>query len=82
MKVKEAATLLEVSPSVVYALVAAGKLKHYRVGKGRGVIRIGEDHVREYLAGAEQGGGPPPSPPARPAPTQADRRDRLRHLGF
>lgn len=56
MKVKEAAAMLEVSPCIVYGLVAAGQLRHYRVGRGRGVIRIAEEHVREYLMGAEKGG--------------------------
>lgn len=75
MKVKEAAAIMEVSPAVVYQLVAAGKLKHYRVGNGRGVIRIGEDHVREYLEGAARGGVAVPASP--PAPT---RPLKLKHL--
>lgn len=50
MTVKQAATRLEVSVSLVYGLVAAGKLKYCRVGNGRGRIRIPEDAIGEYLA--------------------------------
>jgi excisionase family DNA binding protein len=46
--VRQAAEQLEVSPSLVYALCASGKLGHYRVGLGRGAIRITEDDVRAY----------------------------------
>jgi excisionase family DNA binding protein len=52
MKVREAATRLEVSSGTVYALVAAGKLNCHRVGLGRGAIRIAEEHLVEYLAGS------------------------------
>ena len=50
MTVKEAATKLEVSPALVYSLIAAGKLRYCRVGHGRGRLRIQEDAVEEYLA--------------------------------
>lgn len=69
MKVKEAAAMLEVSPCIVYGLVAAGQLRHYRVGRGRGVIRIAEEHVREYLMGAEKGPRVA-APPTRATPTK------------
>lgn len=42
ISVKEAAVRLGVSPSLVYALCASGRLNHYRVGVGRGTIRIEE----------------------------------------
>lgn len=42
MTVNEAAKRLEVKPSMIYALCAAGKLAHHRIGVGRGVIRIVE----------------------------------------
>ena len=47
--VKRAAELLTVSPSLVYALVAAGRLPAVRMGTGRGTIRLEEDDVRRYL---------------------------------
>lgn len=43
--VKRAAELLGVSKSLVYALVASGQLPSYRVGIGRGTIRIEEEAV-------------------------------------
>jgi excisionase family DNA binding protein len=70
VNVKQAAARLEVSVATVYTLVAAGKLKHYRIGNGRGVVRIAEEHLAEFLERAE----PEAAPPA-PAP-----RVRLKHL--
>ncbi len=70
MTVKQAATRLEVSVATVYGLVASGKLRHYRIGNGRGVVRIAEEHLAEFLRGAE----PAVAPPA-PAPGV-----RLKHL--
>jgi excisionase family DNA binding protein len=51
--VKEAAKRLDVSPSLVYAPIATGKLGCVRHGLKRGTIRISEEHLREYLALAE-----------------------------
>jgi excisionase family DNA binding protein len=53
MNVKEAAKRLEVSPSLVYALASAGRLRHYRIGNGRGAIRIPDDAIGEFLKTAE-----------------------------
>lgn len=53
MRVKEAADKLDVSVSLVYLLIAGGKLRHYRLGLGRGAIRVPEDAIAEYLKGAE-----------------------------
>lgn len=50
MTVKQAAARLEVSPSLVYSLIAAGKLRYHRVGHGRGRLRVPEDAIGEYLA--------------------------------
>jgi excisionase family DNA binding protein len=54
MTVKQAAERLEVSPQLVYALIAAGRLGCTRHGLGRGCIRISEEQLAAYLAGAEQ----------------------------
>jgi len=70
MKVRQAAERLEVSPGTVYGLVAAGRLKCTRIGLKRGCIRISEQQVAEFLAGAE---------PIKPASAPA-RRITLRHL--
>lgn len=40
LTVRQAAERLNVSADCVYQMVEAGKLKHQRVGKGRGTIRI------------------------------------------
>ena len=49
MNVKEAAERLECSVATVYQLCSRGKLGHYRVGaRGRGAIRITEEHVAAY----------------------------------
>ncbi|MGL4553894.1 MAG: helix-turn-helix domain-containing protein [Gemmataceae bacterium] len=48
LTVKEAAALLGISPALVYALVAARKVRHERHGLGRGAIRIPEDALEEY----------------------------------
>jgi excisionase family DNA binding protein len=48
--VKEAAPLLRLSAASVYALCAAKKLRHQRVGLGRGKIVIPPDAITEYLA--------------------------------
>lgn len=45
LTVKQSATRLGVSKSLVYQLCAAGKLPHYRVGIGRGTIRIEEQDL-------------------------------------
>lgn len=65
MTVKQAALRLEVSPATIYGLVASGRLKCYRIGAGRGVIRIAEEHVSEYLRTAETEPARPPAPRAR-----------------
>ncbi len=49
LTVKEAAAELRLSPATVYALCAARKLRHQRVGLGRGKILIPPDAVTEYL---------------------------------
>jgi excisionase family DNA binding protein len=70
VRVGDVAQQLEVSTSTVYALIAAGRLRCSRVGLGRGVIRISDEQLAEYLRAAEQEALPP-----APAP-----RLRLKHL--
>jgi excisionase family DNA binding protein len=50
LSVKEAGEQLRLSPATVYALCAAKKLRHQRVGVGRGKILIPPDAIQEYLA--------------------------------
>jgi excisionase family DNA binding protein len=44
---------LEVSVSTVYALIATGMLRCYRIGVGRGCIRITDEHIADYLKKVE-----------------------------
>ncbi|WP_088255536.1 helix-turn-helix domain-containing protein [Fimbriiglobus ruber] len=50
LTVKEAAPRLRLSEASVYALCAAKKLRHQRVGLGRGKIVIPPDAISEYLS--------------------------------
>ena len=72
MNAKEVAARLRISPALVYSLIASGKLGCYRIGNGRGVLRISEDHLAAYLAGTE------PGPPV--AVTPPPRLAKLKHL--
>lgn len=53
LTVKEAAQKLGISPSLVYGLCAAGKIRHERFGLGRGTIRISIEALSEYRREAE-----------------------------
>ncbi len=55
LTVREAADRLRISVSLVYQLVESRRLAHYRVGTGRGCIRIAEESIDEYLAQCLQG---------------------------
>jgi excisionase family DNA binding protein len=46
--VPEVAALLRVHKSTVYRDVESGRIDAYRVGKGRGTVRITADALREY----------------------------------
>lgn len=68
LTVKQVAQRLNISPSFVYELLKSGRLKHYRLGKGQGGLRISEKQLAAYLEGAE---GTTPSAPGEkqnPAP--------------
>src|SRR4051794_35781443 len=72
LTVHEAADLLRLSDAAVYALCKAGQLPHYRLGKGKGAIRINEGDLLAYLQQSKQGatlasqGGPLPRLSPRP----------------
>jgi excisionase family DNA binding protein len=53
MRVRDAARRLEVSPSTIYGMLMAGKLRGTRHGLKRGTWRISEEQLREYLRQAE-----------------------------
>jgi excisionase family DNA binding protein len=71
MNVKQVASRLEVSSATIYSLIASGRLRHYRIGNGRGVVRISEDQLADYLRSAE--------PTVMPTSTSLPR-IRLKHL--
>ena len=50
--VKEASARLRVSCGTVYGLIAAKKLRHVRVGLGRGKILIPRDALEEFQRSA------------------------------
>lgn len=49
LRVKDIATALRVDPSTVYAEIRGGRLPSYRVGTGRGTIRISRAAFATYL---------------------------------
>lgn len=53
MTVKQVAQQLGISQSLVYGLIAAGKIRHSRFGIGRGTIRITQEALDEYRRAAE-----------------------------
>jgi excisionase family DNA binding protein len=71
MTVRQCAQRLEISPSLVYALIAAGKLRASRHGLGRGCIRVSEEQLADYLAATE---------PKTNAPRPPERQGAFRHV--
>jgi excisionase family DNA binding protein len=65
LTVKETAARLSVSEQTVYALCAGRRLRHVRVGLGRGTIRIPEDAVDELLRDRTVAVGEAAAPPLR-----------------
>lgn len=67
--VRGTAAALGVSVQTVYLLCAKRRLRHVRVGVGRGTIRVPSSAIREYLDGATVR----PDGPAAPAPVGTKR---------
>ncbi len=78
MRVRDAAEALGVKSDTVYSLVRAGKIGHFRVGNGRGVITFSEAHIDEYLASVEA----LPRCGAAAAASPAPRAFKSRHFDF
>lgn len=74
MTVKEAAAALGVKDGLVYKLCAYGRLRHRRLGFGKGVIQIDPEAVAEYRRACEI--APVPLDPARPGAAPLPRRAR------
>ena len=63
LKIPEVARRLNCSVAFVYEIVSQGRLRHYRLGKNQGGIRVSEEQLQDYLRRAEHGGEvrtPPP----------------------
>jgi excisionase family DNA binding protein len=74
MTVIEAAKLLEVQPSTVYALCAARRLGHSRYGLGKGTIRIEPADLDAYMRSSRVeavGVGGDDQVDDKPAPTRS-----------
>lgn len=71
LTVREVSRILRVSATCVYALVGSGRLACYRVGTGRGAIRIRRQDVGTYLAACRV---------EEQAPAPKTIRPRLKHL--
>ena len=71
MTIKGVAQRLNTSESFVYSVIANGRLKHHRLGKGQGAIRVSESQLAAFLSDTERGAAPlePPTPPAPPKKT-------------
>ena len=65
LSVAEAAKRLNVSVRTVRNLVVSGKLAHYRIGAGRGVIRISQAALESHLQECEVKESVSPSPRRR-----------------
>jgi excisionase family DNA binding protein len=50
LSIREAAKLLGISDSTMRTMTERGLIPHYRVGTGRGSIRISSDDLEVYLA--------------------------------
>lgn len=50
LRVKDIAAALRVDKSTVYVEIKAGRLASYRVGSGRGTIRVSRTAFTAYLA--------------------------------
>jgi excisionase family DNA binding protein len=73
--VRDVARRLEISVSLVYQLVESEKLRCTRHGLGRGVIRVSDEQMADYLAMAERGSRPAP-------PESTPSRTRLKPIRF
>jgi excisionase family DNA binding protein len=49
LRVKDVAAALRVKNATVYAEIKAGRLESYRVGQGRGTIRVSRAAFARYL---------------------------------
>lgn len=60
MKVGDVAKRLNCSVSLVYDHIASGRLGSHRIGKGRGGVRVSEEHLAAFLKETEHAPSPEP----------------------
>jgi len=71
LTVQDVAGILKVSKSLVYGLIASGKIPCHRIGNGRGAIRLRRDDLEQFINDCRVEQDPAPAPVPRP---------RLKHL--
>lgn len=54
LKISDVAKRLCISQACAYALVESKELGHYRIGLGRGTIRVSEEQLQDFLERHEQ----------------------------
>jgi excisionase family DNA binding protein len=64
-KIIEIAKRLRISNACAYALIDAGKLSCFRIGVGRGTIRVSEEQLQAYLKSVEHESASAPTPRAK-----------------
>ena len=66
LTVSEVAVRLRISRTCVYQLVESGKLSCYRIGLGRGAIRISDEDLTSFVDGCRDNGHARASVPSAP----------------
>jgi excisionase family DNA binding protein len=51
LTVPDVAAILKVSRSLVYGLIASGKIPCLRIGNGRGAIRVRQEDLQRFMDG-------------------------------
>ena len=77
LTIKEAAALLRISVSSVYALASGGRLRVMRVGKQGGSIRVRASELQRYLTACES---PLQSEPPKATSHPSTKSPPLKHL--
>jgi excisionase family DNA binding protein len=70
LSVKDVAARLKVSLATVYNLIQDAEIECYRIGRGRGTVRVSEDQLQAYLEKARKQGGVRMPRPAQQPPGQ------------
>jgi excisionase family DNA binding protein len=71
LTINDVAAILKVSKSLVYGMIASGKIACHRIGNGRGAVRVRRDDLEHFINQCRVG---PSLPPVR------SQRPKLKHL--